>query len=96
MCFGCPSVAPSVGGIPEVVQDHITGLLVPFGDVEKHVQAVESVIQNSALRKKLGVAAQTRAREHFSAESIVPQYEALYRRVCAQHLFHPRKRQNAG
>ncbi len=51
MCFGCPSVASHVGGIPEVVQDHITALLVPFGDVERHVQAVESLIQNPALRK---------------------------------------------
>jgi len=85
MCFACPSVAPNVGGIPEVIQDQAAGLIVPFGDIEKHVQAVESLIQNPALRKKLGDAAQTRAREHFSAEAIVPQYEALYRRVCAQH-----------
>src|SRR5208282_4331020 len=41
MCFGCPSVAPRVGGIPEVIQDNLTGLLVPFGDVTEHVQAVE-------------------------------------------------------
>src|SRR5450432_3855054 len=34
MCFGCPSVATSVGGIPEVVQDKISGLLVPFGDAD--------------------------------------------------------------
>ena len=32
MCFACPSVATRVGGIPEVVQDNVTGLLVPFGD----------------------------------------------------------------
>jgi len=83
MCFGCPSVAPQVGGIPEVVQDQITGLLVPFGEVEKHVLAVESLIENPALRKKMGDAAKMRARELFSARSIVPQYEALYRRVCA-------------
>jgi N-acetyl-alpha-D-glucosaminyl L-malate synthase BshA len=83
MCFGCPSVAPSVGGIPEVVQDQISGLLVPFGDVDKHVRAVERLIQNPKLRIELGQAAQKRAREFFSAEAIVPQYEALYRRVCA-------------
>ncbi|HEX4350117.1 MAG TPA: N-acetyl-alpha-D-glucosaminyl L-malate synthase BshA, partial [Verrucomicrobiae bacterium] len=54
MCFGCPSVAPNVGGIPEVIQDHATGLIAPFGDIEKHVQAAKSLIQNPALRKKLG------------------------------------------
>lgn len=83
MCFGCPSVAPRVGGIPEVVQDQVSGLLVPFGDVEQQVHAVESLVQSPTLRAKLGGAAQKRAREHFSAGAMVPQYEALYRRVCA-------------
>jgi N-acetyl-alpha-D-glucosaminyl L-malate synthase BshA len=83
MCFGCPSIAPRVGGIPEVVQDQATGLLVPFGDVAEHVSAVEYLIQNPSLRAKLGHAAQKLARDHFSAAAIVPQYEALYRRVCA-------------
>ncbi|MBV8415445.1 MAG: N-acetyl-alpha-D-glucosaminyl L-malate synthase BshA, partial [Verrucomicrobia bacterium] len=39
MYFACPSVAPQVGGIPEVVQDKITGLLIPFGDTEKLARA---------------------------------------------------------
>jgi N-acetyl-alpha-D-glucosaminyl L-malate synthase BshA len=83
MCFGCPSVAPRVGGIPEVMEDQVSGLLVPFGDVSQLVRAVEKLIQNPSLRASLGRAAQTRAREHFSAEIIVPRYEALYRRVGA-------------
>jgi L-malate glycosyltransferase len=82
MCFGCPSVAPRVGGIPEVVQDQISGVLVPFGDADPFARAVENLIQNPALRASLGRAAQARAREHFSAAAIVPRYEALYRRVC--------------
>jgi N-acetyl-alpha-D-glucosaminyl L-malate synthase BshA len=83
MCFGCPSVAPQIGGIPEVIEDQASGLLVPFGDVAKHVHAVEYLMQNPSLRTKLGQAAQIRARELFSAKTIVPQYEALYRRVCS-------------
>lgn len=83
MCFGCASVAPQVGGIPEVVQDEINGRLVPFGDVGALTTAVENLIQNPTLRASLGRAAQQRAREHFSAGAIVPRYEALYRRVCA-------------
>jgi glycosyltransferase involved in cell wall biosynthesis len=82
MCFGCPSVATHVGGIPEVVQDKITGLLVPFGDPDKMARAVENLIQNAALRATLGRAAQARARGAFSALVIVPCYEALYRMVC--------------
>ena len=51
MCFACPSVAPQVGGIPEVVQDKITGLLLPFGDSEKLAHAAENLIQNPTLRR---------------------------------------------
>jgi glycosyltransferase involved in cell wall biosynthesis len=83
MCFGCPSVAPRVGGIPEVVADQVSGLLVPFADLAAQTQAVERLIQDPAARQNLGQAAQQRARKMFSAAAIVPHYEALYRRVCA-------------
>ncbi len=81
MYFGCPSVATRVGGIPEVTQDGVTGLLAPAGDAETLARRVEDLIRDEALRTKLGHAAQARAREHFSAKIIVPRYEALYRRV---------------
>jgi N-acetyl-alpha-D-glucosaminyl L-malate synthase BshA len=82
MCFGCPSVSTRVGGIPEVVEDNRSGLLVPFGDVAALARAVEGLIHDEARRGALGRAAQARARERFSAEIIVPRYEALYRRLC--------------
>lgn len=82
MCFACPSVATHVGGIPEVVQDKITGLLVPFGSSDAMARATERFIGNATLRTKFGCAAQVRAREEFSAKIIVPRYETLYRRVC--------------
>ena len=82
MYFACPSVAPRVGGIPEVVQNQMTGLLLPFGDTEKMARAVENLIQDPVLRATLGHAAQLRAHDNFSARVIVPRYEALYRRIC--------------
>jgi L-malate glycosyltransferase len=82
MYFACPCVAPQVGGIPEVVQDKITGLLIPFGDTEKLARATENLIQDGTLRTMLGRAAQARAHDKFSARIIVPRYEKLYRRVC--------------
>jgi L-malate glycosyltransferase len=82
MYFACPSVAPQVGGIPEVVQDNITGLVIPFGDTEKMARAVENLIQDAPLRAKFGDAAKSRAHAVFSARVIVPRYESLYRRVC--------------
>jgi N-acetyl-alpha-D-glucosaminyl L-malate synthase BshA len=82
MCFSCPSVATRVGGIPEVVEDGVSGVLVSPGDAAALARAVETAISNPAHRKALGQAARHRARSHFSADIIVPRYEAIYRRVC--------------
>jgi glycosyltransferase involved in cell wall biosynthesis len=43
---------------------------------------LEALIYDAPRRRALGRAAQARARERFSAEVIVPRYEALYRRLC--------------
>lgn len=83
MWFGCPSVSTQVGGIPEVMTSGREGLLVPPGDAVALARGVETLLQDVALRKRMGRAAQRRARGNFAADEIVPQYEALYRRVCA-------------
>jgi N-acetyl-alpha-D-glucosaminyl L-malate synthase BshA len=84
MCFGSPSVASRVGGIPEVVEDNVSGVLVPFGDVAALASALDNLIDDGDRRRALGRAGQERARKLFSAEAIVPKYEALYRRVCGR------------
>jgi N-acetyl-alpha-D-glucosaminyl L-malate synthase BshA len=81
MCFACPSVSTRVGGIPEVVEDGASGFLVPPGDASALARKVEFLIQNPAQRAAMGRAAQAVARDKFSTEAIVPQYEALYHRV---------------
>lgn len=83
MSFGCPSVATRVGGIPEVVEDGVSGLLVPSGDVDGLARAAERLIQDPTARKVMGQTARERASERFSADRIVPLYVELYRRVCA-------------
>jgi len=82
MCFACPSVARLVGGIPEVVENGVSGVLVPSSDPDALAAEVQALIQDPARRAAMGRAAQLRARERFSANAIVPRYEALYRRVC--------------
>jgi L-malate glycosyltransferase len=82
MCFGCPSVATRVGGIPEVIEENVTGLMAGFGDVAALVAGVEGLINSPTHRAEMGRASERRAREKFSADVIVPKYEALYRRVC--------------
>jgi N-acetyl-alpha-D-glucosaminyl L-malate synthase BshA len=82
MWFGCPSVSTSVGGIPEVVTTGETGVLVPVLEADALARAVEGLLGDPGARQRMGRAAQQRAQTRFSAAAIVPQYEALYRRVC--------------
>jgi glycosyltransferase involved in cell wall biosynthesis len=83
MWFGCPSVTTAVGGIPEVAVNGESAVLVPAGDADALARGVESLIADKPLRTALGKAAQVRARDKFSADTIVPHYEQLYRRVVA-------------
>jgi glycosyltransferase involved in cell wall biosynthesis len=82
MCFGSPSVTTAVGGIPEVVEDGASGVLVRSSEPEALAQALEQLLDDPARRAQLGRAARQRAQERFSAKAIVPLYEALYQRVC--------------
>jgi N-acetyl-alpha-D-glucosaminyl L-malate synthase BshA len=82
MCFGCPSVATRVGGIVEVVEDGVSGVLVAPGDAAALARAVEAFVADRARCVTMGEAARRRACAFFSADVIVPRYEAVYRRVC--------------
>ena len=82
MFFGCPSVSTAVGGIPEVIAHHENGWLAPSGDADELARGVETMLRDPAFRLAMGQTARQRAHEHFSAETIVPQYEALYEQVC--------------
>jgi L-malate glycosyltransferase len=78
---GKPVVAFRVGGIPEVLGDSYP--LYPFGDVTAAASALDALVQNPKLARELGEQSGARARERFSADRVVPQYEALYRRIVA-------------
>ncbi|MCW5823150.1 MAG: N-acetyl-alpha-D-glucosaminyl L-malate synthase BshA [Cyanobacteria bacterium TGS_CYA1] len=78
MLFNCPSVSTNVGGIPEVVQNNKTGLLVPPGDAQALTNALEALIDDGQKRKELGDAAAIDAKARFSSDVLIPQYEDLY------------------
>jgi L-malate glycosyltransferase len=83
MSFGVPSVSTAVGGIPEVVQSGINGMLAPAGDADALARGVEFLLRDKPERERLGRAAKIQAREQFSAAAIVPRYEDLYRRALS-------------
>ena len=66
MAHGRPVVASAVGGLRDLVVDGETGLLVPPGDVAALRAALERLLADGELRRRLGAAARARAAEHFS------------------------------
>ena len=78
MAAGLPPVATRVGGVPEVVQDGVTGLLVPPADTAAAARALTALVDDPAMRAQLAAAARTDARTRFAPDAIVPRYEALY------------------
>jgi glycosyltransferase involved in cell wall biosynthesis len=77
MAAGLPVVSTSVGGIPEMVVPDETGFLVQPGDVTALADAIERVIVDPALAKRLGQAGRGRAEQLFSVEKNVRELREL-------------------
>jgi glycosyltransferase involved in cell wall biosynthesis len=81
MAGGLAVVACDVGGNPEAVKDGITGLLVPPRDPEKLSAAIHALLDDEAMRKRMGEEGRKRATEEFSLDRMVKEMEALYESV---------------
>jgi len=83
MACGVPVVATRGGGIPELVSDPDTGLLVERGDAASLAAAILRLLEDPGLRKKMGAAARARARRLFGwktiAESLLDRYRQIAR-----------------
>lgn len=78
MLAGKPAVASRVAGVSEVVQDGVTGLLVPAGDAEKLANEIERLLDHPDMRATFGIAAAARAKE-FSIDLTVAGTIGVYR-----------------
>jgi len=75
-----PVAAYNVGGIPEILREGITGIMVPVGDTAGLVAAVRSIAGPSFVG--LSQAARERATQEFTIKHMIDQYEALFERLC--------------
>jgi L-malate glycosyltransferase len=78
---GLPVVATAVGGIPEVVEDGATGLLVPPEDPPALAAALARLIDDPGYRERLGGAGKTRVEALFSVERMAADFHATYDRL---------------
>ncbi|HET6575603.1 MAG TPA: glycosyltransferase family 4 protein [Fimbriiglobus sp.] len=76
---GVPAVCSAVGGIPDVVAQGETALLVPTGDVPALVDALSRLLDDRDLRGRLGQAGQQVVRERYTLERVTSEYEVRYR-----------------
>ena len=81
MASARPVVATRTGGIPEVVEDGETGLLVPPRNPQALAHAIVRLLRDEPLRQRMAAAGLARVRAHFSAERMVEQTLDVYARL---------------
>ena len=79
MASGLPTVASRVGGMPELVADGETGLLVPPDDAGALADALVRLLDDPPLAARFGAAARARAEERFSWDAVAERALELYR-----------------
>jgi len=78
MACEVPVIATRVGGLPELIEDGATGLLFPVGDVEAMAAGAISLLSDQTQSQQFGRRGREVAVTRFSADKIIPEYEALY------------------
>lgn len=78
LAAGVPVVAANHGGLPEIVRDGITGLLVLPGDTGALARALRTLADDPALRARMSEAATSDARERFGLERMLDEVESVY------------------
>jgi starch synthase len=76
-------VATAVGGTPEVVEDGVTGVLVPGGRPKALTEALLAMAKDAALRRRMGAAGRERAVAEFGLDGMLDRTAAVYREVLA-------------
>lgn len=84
MAAGKPVVATSVGGNPEIVEDGVTGFLVPANDPAALAAAVGRLVASPGLAAELGRAGRARVAAHFTPERLVVRTTELYQRLLRE------------
>ena len=83
MASSLPLVASAVGEVPTVVEDGVTGLLVPAEDVERLAAGILELLRDGAKRERFGAAARRLIEDEYSAERMTADYLRVYGEAIA-------------
>jgi glycosyltransferase involved in cell wall biosynthesis len=84
MACEAPVVASGVGGILEVVQDGVTGFLVPPARPDELAEKIRRVLDDPVLGRRMGQAGRKRVEDHFSWDSVAERTEHTYADAIAE------------
>jgi glycosyltransferase involved in cell wall biosynthesis len=83
MMVGTPVIATNGGGVPEIVEDGVSGLLVPMGDSDALADAILALLRDPQKARRLGAAGRCRVLEHFPIERTVAGVQSLFDEILA-------------
>ncbi|MBT9559913.1 MAG: N-acetyl-alpha-D-glucosaminyl L-malate synthase BshA [Myxococcales bacterium] len=89
MACGVPVVASRVGGLPEVIEDGVSGVLETLGDTDAHAKAVLSLLDSPERMAAMRVAARQRVLDRFQPGPVLDAYEALYQAAAGKRALRP-------
>jgi glycosyltransferase involved in cell wall biosynthesis len=81
MACGLPVIASRIGGVVDVVEEGKTGILFESGNVAELSSALKRLLEDGALRRKLGAEARKTIIEKFSIDKVVYEYIGLYKKL---------------
>ncbi|HVR38825.1 MAG TPA: N-acetyl-alpha-D-glucosaminyl L-malate synthase BshA [Thermoanaerobaculia bacterium] len=81
-----PVIATRSGGLPEVVDDGVTGFLLPVADVRGMAERAIEILSDDALRTRMGKHGREQAIDRFDEIKVVPVYRQMYERVIAGEM----------
>jgi len=84
MSYGLPVVCSRIGGLPEIVEDGVNGLLYEPGNVNELTNCIRTLWQNPALCQKLGEAGKRRALEDYAADRLLDRLLGIYEKVITE------------
>jgi len=86
MASALPVVGTRVGGIPEVIDDGVTGTLVPPSDPAALAAALEPYVASPELARRHGNAGRDRVQRKYSMSAMVAAYQGLYDTLCERKI----------
>jgi len=84
MSAGLPIVSTRVGGIPDVIEDGVDGLLITPGDITALAEAIKRLLRDPSLRSSMGNAGRRKVEERYTPEKVLLLIEALYEELFSK------------